>query len=143
MNALPPLLQREVMPLAINARTVSAVLELIFDDGRQFALPFELMRVYSPSAEVRGHGEGQEVLQTGQRGVSVSGIEAVGNYGIKPIFSDGHASGIFTWSYLYWLGEHQAELWQHYLARLQAAGYPGETGRDVKASLKKAGACGR
>lgn len=143
MNALPPLLQREVMPLAINARTVSAVLELTFDDGRQFALPFELMRVYSPSAEVRGHGEGQEVLQTGQRGVSVSGIEAVGNYGIKPIFSDGHASGIFTWSYLYWLGEHQAELWQHYLARLQAAGYPGETGRDVKASLKKAGACGR
>ncbi|MBC3933127.1 MAG: gamma-butyrobetaine hydroxylase-like domain-containing protein [Undibacterium curvum] len=118
-------------PTSLNARTQSRVLEISFDDGRSFVLPFELMRVYSPSAEVRGHGVGQETLQTGKREVSLVGIEPVGNYAVRPLFSDEHSSGIFTWEYLYWLGENQSQLWQDYLQKLQAAGHPGETGRDA------------
>ncbi|WP_428718370.1 gamma-butyrobetaine hydroxylase-like domain-containing protein [Undibacterium curvum] len=118
-------------PTSLNARTQSRVLEISFDDGRSFVLPFELMRVYSPSAEVRGHGVGQETLQTGKREVSLVGIEPVGNYAVRPLFSDEHSSGIFTWEYLYWLGENQSQLWQDYLQKLQAAGHPDETGRDA------------
>lgn len=129
-------------PTALNARTQSRVLEVSFDDGKEFALPFELLRVYSPSAEVRGHGPGQETLQTGMREIGIVGIEPVGNYAIKPLFSDQHSSGIFTWDYLHWLGENQVELWQQYLEKLQAAGYPGETGRDVAMSVKSGGNCG-
>jgi DUF971 family protein len=98
------------------------VLEIAFDDGAQFRIPFELLRVYSPSAEVQGHGPGQEVLQTGKREVGVVGVEAVGHYAIQPTFSDGHDTGIFSWSYLYDLGAKQDELWQAYLDRLSAAG---------------------
>lgn len=129
-------------PVALNARTQSRVLDISFDDGKAFSLPFELLRVYSPSAEVRGHGAGQEVLQTGKRAVGLSGIEPVGNYAIKPIFDDQHSSGIFTWEYLYWLGENQPELWQDYLGRLQAAGHPGDSGRDAPMAVKSGGACG-
>ncbi|MBC3870541.1 gamma-butyrobetaine hydroxylase-like domain-containing protein [Undibacterium oligocarboniphilum] len=129
-------------PVALNARTQSRVLDISFDDGKAFSLPFELLRVYSPSAEVRGHGSGQEVLQTGKRAVGLSGIEPVGNYAIKPIFDDQHSSGIFTWEYLYWLGENQSELWQDYLGRLQAAGYPGDSGRDAPMAVKSGGTCG-
>ncbi|MFZ6759819.1 gamma-butyrobetaine hydroxylase-like domain-containing protein [Undibacterium sp. Ji50W] len=129
-------------PTALNARTLSRVLEVSFDDGKEFSLTFELLRVYSPSAEVRGHGQGQETLQTGKRDVGVVGIEPVGNYAIKPIFSDQHSSGIFSWDYLYWLGENQAQLWQDYLERLQAAGHAGETGRDAPMQAKGAGNCG-
>jgi len=129
-------------PTSLNARTQSRVLEVAFDDGKEFSLAFELLRVYSPSAEVRGHGPGQETLQTGKRDVGVVGIEPVGNYAIKPIFSDQHSSGIFTWDYLYWLGENQSQVWQEYLGKLQAAGFAGDTGRDAPMPVKGGGSCG-
>ncbi len=132
MNHLPPPITQNVQASSINARTVSRCLEIGFDDGANFSIPFELIRVYSPSAEVRGHGEGQEVLQVGKRLVSVTGIEPVGHYAIKLLFTDEHNTGIFTWQYLYWLGQYQDQLWANYLARLQAAGYAGETGRDAE-----------
>ena len=129
-------------PTALNARTQSRVLEISFDDGKDFVLPFELLRVYSPSAEVRGHGVGQETLQTGKREVGLAGLEPVGNYAVKPLFSDGHESGIFSWDYLYWLGDNQESLWLDYLDRLHAAGHPGETGRDTVAPVKSGSSCG-
>lgn len=109
-------------PTRIVSHARSRVLELEYADGRSFRLPFELLRVYSPSAEVRGHGPGQEVLQVGKREVGVEAIEAVGHYAIRPRFSDGHDTGIYSWDYLLWLGEQQERLWQEYLERLQAAG---------------------
>ncbi len=109
-------------PQSITLHQQSRVLEVGFSDGSVFRLPFELMRVYSPSAEVQGHGPGQEVLQTGKREVEVDNLEPVGNYGIKPTFSDGHDSGIFSWDYLYFLGTQQDQLWQDYQRRLQEAG---------------------
>ena len=109
-------------PTALTVHQQSRVLEVSFDDGSSFRLPFELMRVYSPSAEVRGHGPGQEVLQTGKREVSIDSVEPVGAYGIKPVFSDGHETGIYTWSQLYDLGRDQERHWNDYLARLEAAG---------------------
>lgn len=121
-------------PTSLTVRKQSRVLEIAFDDGAEFSLPFELMRVYSPSAEVRGHGPGQEVLQTGQRDADIAGLEPVGNYAVQPQFADGHNTGIYSWEYLYWLGANQAELWEDYLQRLEAAGYTRETGRDVKAA---------
>ncbi|WP_423680748.1 gamma-butyrobetaine hydroxylase-like domain-containing protein [Undibacterium sp. WLHG33] len=129
-------------PTSLNARTQSKVLEISFDDGKEYSLPFELLRVYSPSAEVRGHGPGQETLQTGKREVSLVALEPIGNYAVKPIFSDEHSSGIFSWDYLYWLGENQDQLWQDYLTRLQEAGYPGESGRDAPMAVKSGSACG-
>ncbi|MBK6853314.1 MAG: DUF971 domain-containing protein [Burkholderiales bacterium] len=109
-------------PTALTVHQQSRVLEVSFDDGSSFRLPFELLRVYSPSAEVRGHGPGQEVLQTGKREVSIDSVEPVGAYGIKPVFSDGHETGIYTWSQLYDLGRDQDRHWSDYLARLEAAG---------------------
>jgi DUF971 family protein len=97
-------------------------LEISFSDASRFEIPFELMRVYSPSAEVQGHGPGQEVLQTGKRQVGILQVEPVGHYGIKPVFSDGHESGIFTWEYLYHLGANAQRLWADYEQRLKAAG---------------------
>ena len=125
-------------PTDITVHQQSRVLEVGFSDGAAFRIPFELMRVYSPSAEVQGHGPGQEVLQTGKREVGLTGLEPVGNYAVQPTFSDGHDSGIFSWGYLYHLGAHQAELWQQYLERLAAAGL------DRDAPMIKAGdsACG-
>ncbi|MCU6432274.1 DUF971 domain-containing protein [Undibacterium sp. Jales W-56] len=130
------------MPTALNVRTQSRLLEISFDDGKEFSLPFEMLRVYSPSAEVRGHGAGQETLQTGKRDVTVTALEPVGNYAVQPHFSDEHNSGIFSWDYLYWLGENQSSLWQDYIERLQAAGFPGDSGRDAPMPGKAAGACG-
>ena len=109
-------------PTALTVHQQSRLLEVAFDDGAQFRIPFELMRVYSPSAEVQGHGPGQEVLQTGKRDVVIDGLEPVGHYAVQPHFSDGHDSGIFSWDYLYFLGSQQAELWQDYERRLQEAG---------------------
>ncbi|WP_353132479.1 DUF971 domain-containing protein [Limnohabitans sp.] len=109
-------------PQDITVHGASRVLEVSFADGASFRIPFELMRVYSPSAEVQGHGPGQEVLQTGKRLVGLEGLEPVGNYAIKPTFSDGHESGLFTWEYLYFLGSEQDQLWADYERRLQAAG---------------------
>jgi DUF971 family protein len=117
------------IPTSLTIRQQSKILEIAFDDGAAFSIPFELMRVYSPSAEVKGHGPGQEVLQVGKREVGIKGVEPVGNYAVKPLFDDGHDSGIFTWDYLYKLGSEQAALWQDYLQRLQAAGFDGDSGR--------------
>ena len=125
-------------PTSITVHQQSRVLEVGFDDGRVFRIPFELMRVYSPSAEVQGHGPGQEVLQTGKREVGLSALEPVGNYAVQPTFSDGHDSGIFSWDYLYFLGTQQGELWQKYESRLAAAGMS----RDAPMTAAAASACG-
>lgn len=109
-------------PTRIVVHTQSRVLEIAFSDGAAFRLPFELLRVYSPSAEVRGHGPGQEVLQVGKREVGIAAVEPVGHYAIQPHFDDGHSTGIFSWDYLHWLGTNQERVWQEYLDRLQAAG---------------------
>lgn len=109
-------------PLSLVVHAQSRVLQVQFSDGTDFSIPFELMRVYSPSAEVQGHGPGQEVLQTGKREVTLQALEPVGNYAVKPVFSDGHDTGLFSWDYLYFLGSQQESLWAKYLARLQAAG---------------------
>lgn len=120
-------------PTALTVHQASRVLEVAFDDGAHFRIPFELMRVYSPSAEVQGHGPGQEVLQTGKREVTITDIAAVGHYAVQPRFSDGHESGIFTWTYLYRLGASQAELWQRYEQRLAEAGVTRDTPMPEKA----------
>ena len=125
-------------PESITLHQQSRTLEVGFSDGNVFKIPFELMRVYSPSAEVQGHGPGQEVLQTGKRDVSIAEIEPVGNYAVKPTFSDGHESGLFTWEYLYFLGDQQAALWQQYEDRLQAAGMS----RDAPMPEKSGSSCG-
>lgn len=117
-------------PTGITVRTQSRVVEVTFEDGVAFSLPFELMRVYSPSAEVRGHGPGQETLQTGKRNVLLTALEPVGNYAVQPHFSDGHNTGIYSWDYLHWLGSNQARLWEEYGKKLEAAGYTRESGRD-------------
>ena len=109
-------------PTAITVHGKSRVLEVGFSDGKNFRIPFELMRIYSPSAEVQGHGPGQETLQTGKREVTLTGLEPVGNYGVQPRFSDGHSTGIFTWDYLYFLGANQERLWTEYDQRLAVAG---------------------
>ena len=124
-------------PVSLTVHQASRVLEVGFDDGQTFRIPFELMRVYSPSAEVQGHGPGQEVLQTGKRQVGIVAIEPVGHYAVQPTFDDGHNSGIFTWSYLYQLGSQQDALWAQYDARLQAAGVT----RDTPMPPKPASAC--
>ncbi len=114
-------------PTALTVHTQSRVLEIGFDNGASFRLPFEYLRVYSPSAEVQGHGPGQEVLQTGKRDVAVTAVEPVGNYAILIRFSDGHDSGIYSWDLLYRLGAEQDALWQDYLRRLEAAGADRDT----------------
>lgn len=123
-------------PQSLTVHEQSRVLEVVFSDGAVFRLPFELMRVYSPSAEVQGHGPGQEVLQTGKREVTLVHLEPVGNYAVKPTFSDGHESGIFTWDYLYELGQTQDALWGQYAERLAAAG------ADRDAAMPPKGAAG-
>ena len=109
-------------PESITVHEASRVLELHFSDGAQFRIPFELMRVFSPSAEVMGHGPGQEVLQTGKREVGLLNLAPVGNYAVQLSFDDGHQTGLYSWDTLYDLGRHQAELWDRYLAELEAAG---------------------
>lgn len=123
-------------PESLTVHTLSRVLELRWPDGAHFRLPFELLRVYSPSAEVQGHGPGQEVPQTGKREVEITALAPVGNYAVQPRFSDGHESGIFTWGYLYELGTRQDELWRQYLDRLAAAGLD----RDAPMGGKAGGA---
>lgn len=109
-------------PTALTLHGQSRVLEIAFSDGASFRIPFELMRVCSPSAEVQGHGPGQETLQTGKREVDVVDLQPVGHYAVQPTFSDGHASGIYSWALLYELGSRQDELWADYLRRLAEAG---------------------
>jgi len=129
------------VPTEIKLHQQSRLMEISFADGAHFSLPYEYLRVYSPSAEVRGHGPGQETLQTGKRNVEISAVEPVGNYAIKPVFSDGHDSGIYSWDVLYDLGINQESYWQAYLTRLQAAG----ANRDVDSTTlpPKAGGCGK
>ncbi len=109
-------------PTEIKLHQKSRILEIAFDDGSRFSLPCEYLRVFSPSAEVRGHGPGQEVLQVGKRDVEIKEIEPVGNYAVKLAFSDGHDTGLYSWEYLHELGEKQESSWKSYLARLEAAG---------------------
>ena len=109
-------------PTALTVHSQSRILEIVFSDGAAFRIPFELMRIYSPSAEVQGHGPGQEILQTGKREVGIVALEPIGNYAVKPVFSDGHESGLFTWDYLYHLGNDESLLWADYERRLQTAG---------------------
>jgi DUF971 family protein len=124
-------------PQELTVHSQSRVLEVAFSDGARFRIPFELMRVYSPSAEVQGHGPGQETLQTGKRNVTLDGLDPVGNYAVQPRFSDGHDSGIFSWDYLYFLGDQQDRLWQEYADRLTAAGID----RDAPMVAKSGGGC--
>jgi DUF971 family protein len=114
-------------PSDITLHQQSNMLDVTFDDGTRFSMPVEYLRVYSPSAEVRGHGPGQEVLQVGKRNVGVTAIEPVGMYAIKLVFSDGHDTGIYSWEYLHELGRKQDSNWKTYLARLEQAGKSRET----------------
>jgi DUF971 family protein len=109
-------------PLELNLHQQSRLLDISFDDGSRFTLPCEYLRVFSPSAEVRGHGPGQEVLQVGKRDVNVSAIEPVGMYAVKLVFTDGHDTGIYSWEYLHDLGVKHDSNWKSYLARLAQAG---------------------
>src|SRR6476660_7038735 len=125
-------------PQSITVHSTSRVLEIGFSDGAVFRIPFELMRIYSPSAEVQGHGPGQEVLQTGKRNVDLAALEPVGNYAVQPTFSDGHDTGIFSWDFLYFLGSQQTQLWADYERRLNEAGVK----RDDPMPEKAGHACG-
>lgn len=124
-------------PTDLTVHGQSRVLEVGFSDGARFRIPFELMRVYSPSAEVQGHGPGQETLQTGKRDIELVGLDPVGNYAVQPRFSDGHDTGIYSWDYLYFLGSQEARLWQEYADKLQAAG----TERDAPMPAKGGHSC--
>ena len=125
-------------PTNIKSRTKSRVLEVSFDDGSVFELPYEYLRVFSPSAEVRGHGPGQEQLQLGKHDVAIARIEPVGNYAVKLVFDDGHDTGLYTWAYLYELGRDRPRKWQSYLDRLKELGiaYPTVLPKKPAFSLK-------
>jgi DUF971 family protein len=110
------------LPTEIKLHQLSRILEISFDDGKTFHLPCEFLRVYSPSAEVRGHGKGQETLQVGKKNVEIKAVEPVGNYAVQLAFSDGHNTGLYSWDILYDYGVRQDELWSQYLQRLEAAG---------------------
>jgi len=125
------------VPQGITVHGQSRALEISFSDGTQFRIPFELMRVYSPSAEVQGHGPGQETLQTGKRDVLLESLDPVGNYAVQPRFSDGHDTGIYSWDYLYFLGSQQDQLWQEYADRLKAA----HKDRDAPMAAKGVASC--
>ena len=129
------------IPTEITLHKKSRMLELKFEDGGQYRLPAEFLRVLSPSAEVRGHGPGQETLQTGKRNVEITALEPVGNYAVQPSFSDGHSSGIYSWDWLHHLGANQESLWAEYLERLEKAG----ASRDIDSTTlpPKAGGCGK
>ena len=125
MNILP-------QPTEVTLHQLSKVLEIAFDDGVRYKLPFEFLRVHSPSAEVRGHGPGQEILQVGKRDVMLTAIEPSGSYAIQLVFDDGHDTGLYTWEYLRNLGMHQDALWQDYLRKIEAMGASREPGLHEK-----------
>jgi DUF971 family protein len=127
------------IPTALTLHKASRALEISFDDLGSVSLSCEFLRVYSPSAEVRGHGQGQEVLQTGMRTIEITAIEPVGNYAIRPVFSDGHDSGIYSWDFLHSLCSEHEQLWQTYLQRLEAAGFTHDAGRDTPMVKQGAG----
>jgi len=123
------------IPSGVVLHSKSRVLELQYGEGESYRVPFELLRVYSPSAEVQGHGPGQETLQTGKREVSIIGVEPVGHYALQLNFSDGHNTGIYSWDILYDLATRQEQLWRDYLSKLEAAGVD----RDTPMAAKPAG----
>jgi DUF971 family protein len=123
-------------PTEIKLHQKSRQMEISFADGKRFELPYEFLRVYSPSAEVRGHGPGQEVLQVGKKDVDITALEPVGSYAVQPVFSDGHDSGLYSWDYLYQIGLDRDQLWQQYLQRMQAAGASRERGAGQAAPTK-------
>lgn len=128
------------IPSEIKLHQKSRRLELVYENGESYSLDFEYLRVYTPSAEARGHGPGQETLQTGKRQVSISGIEPVGSYAVRLVFSDGHDSGLYSWDLLYNLGKHHDELWQEYLKQITAQGLS----RDIDTTSRPAaGSCGQ
>lgn len=129
-------------PTEITLHQQSRLLEIAFSDGARYKLPFEFLRVYSPSAEVRGHGPGQETLQTGKRDVLLTGIEPSGSYAVKLVFDDGHDSGLYTWEYLRELGQYQDAMWHDYLENLAAAGLSREPGQHPSAAAAPARSCG-
>jgi DUF971 family protein len=140
MSGLTP---QTPVPTGVVVHSKSRALELQYANGETYRLPFELLRVYSPSAEVKGHGPGQETLQTGKRDVTITLIEGVGNYALQPTFSDGHSTGLYSWDLLYDLAIRQDELWRDYLARLEAAGANRDTPMAVSgASGSSCGAPG-
>jgi DUF971 family protein len=124
-------------PTSLKLRTKSRLLEVAFDDGSQFELPFEYLRVYSPSAEVRGHGPGQETLQVGKHEIGIAKIEPVGSYAVRLVFDDGHDTGLYTWAYLHELGRERAAKWQKYLDRLAELGIPYPTPAAVRPGLPR------
>lgn len=126
------------VPSGIVLHNASRVLELQYTHAVSYRIPFELLRVYSPSAEVRGHGEGQETPQTGKREVSIASIEPVGSYALQPTFSDGHSTGIYTWDYLFDLATNQDKYWAEYFEQLARAGLE----RDTPMPTKAGGSCG-
>lgn len=128
------------IPSEIKLHQKSRRLELIYESGEAYTLDFEFLRVYTPSAEARGHGPGQETLQTGKRNVDIERIEPVGTYALRLVFSDGHDSGLYSWDMLYNLGKHHDELWQEYLKQIDAQGLS----RDIDTTSRSAsgGACG-
>ncbi|WP_341679457.1 DUF971 domain-containing protein [Niveibacterium sp. SC-1] len=136
---MPGLTSDTPFPTDIRVHQKSRLLEISFSDGRRFELPFEFLRVYSPSAEVRGHGVGQEVLQTGKREVMLTGVEPVGHYAVRLVFSDGHDSGLYSWDHLLTLGEQQESLWADYLKRLAEA----SASRDVETPAPRSGGCSK
>ena len=124
------------VPTEIKLHQKSRQMEISFGDGKRFELSYEFLRVYSPSAEVRGHGPGQEVLQVGKKNVDITAIEPVGSYAVQPSFSDGHDTGLYSWDYLYELGMDHDQLWQQYLQRIEAAGASREQGASPVAAPK-------
>ena len=133
---------RAPAPVNITLHSSSRVFEVEYDDGRSFRLPFEFMRVHSPSAEVRGHGPGQGTLQAGKRDVTITEVQPIGHYAVQPLFSDGHSSGIYSWEYLYELGVNQARLWSEYLAQLEAAGASRDPAAKSNVAAPSAPGCG-
>ena len=121
-------------PAEIKLHQKSRQMEISFTDGTRFELSYEFLRVHSPSAEVRGHGPGQEVLQVGKRDVEITAIEPVGSYAVQPCFSYGHDSGLYSWDYLYDIGSNRDQLWQQYLQRMRAAGASREHGATPSAA---------
>ena len=129
------------IPTEIKLHQKSRTMEITFSEGSKFELSYEFLRVFSPSAEVRGHGPGQETLQIGKKDVEIANFEPVGAYAVKPTFSDGHESGLYSWDYLYFLGQNRDELWSKYLARLEEAGASRDPAENP-APPPKAGGCG-
>ena len=131
------------IPTEIKLHQKSRMMEISFSDGRRFNLSYEFLRVFSPSAEVRGHGPGQDTLQVGKKNVEITRLEPVGSYAVQPTFSDGHDTGIYSWDYLYGLGAHHDELWAGYIERMEAAGASREPGiGGLQPVAPRGGGCG-